>query len=126
MAYKIKNKQKYKPTKTPKSFFEEVGKKEGLEGNQLRDFVIFMQIRFPYEKDERYTTEWVGRFKSGKEWWYGDESTKKALIKTNPTYYKSFLENLETERKRFKKAQGFEDISIQFVSDLENKSKHYR
>lgn len=126
MAYKINNKQVYKPTKTSKSFFEEVGKKEGLEGNQLRDFVNFMQLRFPHEKDYTYTAEWVGRFKDGREWWSADGDSKKALMKINPVYYKRFLQDIEIEKKRFKKQQGFEDISIQFTSNLVNKSKYSR
>jgi len=59
-------------SKTPKSFFENIGKEQGLTGDQLNDFTTFMQLRFPYETDERYTTEWVGRFKTGNPEGYMD------------------------------------------------------
>jgi len=128
MAYKIKSKPLKERTipKTPKSFFEKIGKENGMEGNQLRDFVKFMQLRLPYESDPHYTAEWCGRFKSGKEWFYGDTQSTEIMMKVNPTYYKKFLADLDKEERRFEKARGFRDTSMSFISDLAGKSKHAR
>lgn len=68
----------------------EIGKKEGLSGRTLTNFVKFFRKRFPKENDAGYAQEWASRFRRGVEWLYADKKSKQVLLKINPSKYKSF------------------------------------
>ena len=86
----IKTTQKKQPLNkileiTRKGYWN-IGYRTGLEGQILKNYVDFMQKRFPNERSEIYATEWATRFKLGTEWSLADKETKRTLQKIDKKY----------------------------------------
>ena len=61
--------------------FKEIADEYAMTSTAKKDFVRFMKLRFPTERDESYIAEWAERFIYKMDWSAADSESKKILIK---------------------------------------------
>jgi len=93
---------------TQKQIFA-IGADNGLQSIQLKNFVAFIQKRFPQESHVDYISEWAIRFRDSMEWFRSDSKSRAILMKINKKYYTEFQKDLDSEWVRMKGdvSQGF-------------------
>ena len=65
---------------TRKDYYE-IGKKIDLGFGHRDAYMMFMNERFPLQRDMGYATEWANRFKRGYHWAVADTKARNALKK---------------------------------------------
>jgi hypothetical protein len=58
----------------------------GLNSREFTRYSLFMQRRFPQEKDEWHATKWAERFKRGEEYEWADEEGIKILKEIDKSF----------------------------------------
>lgn len=70
-----------------KANYKQIGLKVGLTGQTLNNYIKFMKLRFPKERDTTYATEWANRFRKGEEWDVSDSGSRAILMKIDKMEY---------------------------------------
>lgn len=66
---------------TKNNKFKEIAEEYAMTSTVRKDFIGFMKMRFPTERDERYIAEWAERFIYNRDWIVADEKSQSILIK---------------------------------------------
>lgn len=61
--------------------FKEIADEYSMTSATKKDFIKFMKLRFPNERDESYIAEWAERFIYTRDWKAGDNKSRAILVK---------------------------------------------